>query len=79
MTIQKEEPGLIVAYCDNCGERLVTDIELDSSPGEIEDALDELGWQIGKPETVKFDNDYSTRKHKIEYANHYCEDCHYAT
>lgn len=40
MTVQREEPDLLVAFCDGCGERrILDDIEQDAEKDEIAAAL----------------------------------------
>lgn len=75
MTIQKEEPGLYIAYCDHCGERKELNTEVEESMETAEEEIEEAGWEVKPPETVKFANDYSRTKLKITYQEHYCPDC----
>ena len=75
MSIEKEEPGLYVAYCDGCGERKELDTEVDQDMSDAVEEVEEMGWEAKPPETVKFANDYSRTKLKITYCEHYCPDC----
>ena len=74
--IEKHDPGVWYAICDQCGE----EVELDTDPDdEFTDAVAEvkdMGWKICPPETVKFPSDYSgKKKHRVTYWTHLCRDC----
>lgn len=76
MSIEKEEPGLWVAYCDICGERKELDTDADEDMTVAAEELEEKGWEAQAPETVKFAQDYSgDKKHKVTYFEHHCPDC----
>lgn len=69
MTIEREEPGVIIAVCDDCGERVELEAaEEDDAHGEMES----LGWMIGKPSKVKYG---FLSGNSQTYANDLCGDC----
>lgn len=70
MTIQKEEPGLWFAICDNCGERIELDTDPDDPFTEAVAEVKQRGWRCNPPETVRF-----ARKMRITYWTHSCGDC----
>lgn len=75
MSIEKEEPGLWVVYCDKCGERKVLDTDGEEELTEAAEEVEALGWEAQEPETVKFASDFSQSKFKITYFEHHCPDC----
>lgn len=74
MTIEREEPGLLVAVCEGCGDRRTLDLEPEAEPAEINAALEELGWERRKPEKVKFPTPFSPGAVHI-FEQDYCGDC----
>jgi hypothetical protein len=76
MTVEREEPGILFAVCDRCGERC----ELEHEPGEETEEIDEaallaeIGWKRNPPDKVKFHDSWSGDKvHR--FANDLCPDC----
>lgn len=76
MTIEKLDPGVWYATCDDCGDQ----VELDTDPDDdFEDAVQEVkdrNWRINRPELMKYPSDYSgTRRRVVRYWTHTCPDC----
>lgn len=76
MTVVKEEPGLWVAYCDDCGERLVLDADPDDEKAlAIEELEEEKGWRIEKDVQHRFTRNDARSKYNQIYEQHFCPDC----
>lgn len=75
MSLEFEEPGMWVGYCDKCGERKVLDADDKKDRVAAEEELEEADWAVLKPEPgTRFDSGtYKTRK--ILHFDHHCEDC----
>jgi hypothetical protein len=73
MTVQKEEPELLVAICDGCGERRILDLDQQAEGSEITSALESLGWCRRNPERQKFPGD--GKRLTIIYEQDFCADC----
>lgn len=71
MTVEREEPGLLVATCDGCGATLVLDLYDDETADQ---ALEAKDWRRDRPEKVKFAS-ASPRQLVVEFAQDYCPDC----
>lgn len=74
MTIEREEPGVLVATCDQCGERLT----LDAQPGEdaaADKELEAAGWDRRAPEKGRLRGDYYSRGLAVTYPQDFCADC----
>lgn len=56
MSAEREEPGVIVAVCDECGERVILDVEPEASPGEVAEEMEAHGWLIRAPLRQYFRN-----------------------
>jgi hypothetical protein len=72
MTIERqEEPQLmLVAVCDDCGDRVALEA---TEEAEAAAELDAMGWRRGKPDKVKFPAFLATNVQT--YANDLCGDC----
>jgi hypothetical protein len=80
MTVEREEPHLLVAVCDGCGERRILDVEAapdeDLPTAEIAAALDDIGWQQGKPDTHRFGHAQGFGdRYRETYAHDLCGIC----
>lgn len=76
MTVVKEEPGLWVAYCDQCGERVVLDADPDDEKAlAIEELEEERDWRIEKDEKHRFKRGDRDGNYKQIYEQHFCPDC----
>lgn len=76
MTIQKEEPGLWFAICDNCGDRIELDTDPDDPFTEAVAEVKQRGWRCNPPETVSYaDGPGFARKMRTTYWTHSCGDC----
>jgi hypothetical protein len=75
MSIQVEEPGVWVAYCDMCGERKVLDAEADETRKTAEAELEEADWEILKPEAGSTFDSGTQKMRKILHFDHHCSDC----
>lgn len=76
MTLEREEPGVWFATCDECGDRLLCETDGNAERADAQDEIEELGWQTQKPETVKYyDGPGLSRKNRVTYETHLCPDC----
>lgn len=75
MTVQIEEPGVWIAYCDHCGERKVLDADAESASDEdVIEEIKDLGFTVEPPEKVRFKKGERDSYTEM-YARHYCADC----
>lgn len=74
MTVEVEEPGVVVAICDGCGERRELGLAPDATKAEYVDALEDMGWQQLAPERVKFPTGLAENMVR-EFPQDFCEDC----
>lgn len=73
MTIAREDPGLLVAICDHCGERRLLDPGPDAGESMIDEAVRSLGWSRLRPVKVKYPGDLSSSTEV--YPQDFCGDC----
>lgn len=74
MTVEREEPELVIAVCDGCGERRILDLDQDAPKEEIGEALLAIGWVQRAPERQRFVGNFD-RGHVVTYAQDFCADC----
>jgi hypothetical protein len=75
MTVEREEPGVFVAVCDRCGERLPLDLDPEASDEEAREEMRLCGWVSGKPERQRFEGCFSSGSYVESYADDLCHDC----
>ena len=74
MTVEREEPELLVAVCDGCGDRRILDLDQHAHKDEIADALLAIGWEHGKPERQRFPTSLGLGHTEI-YPQDFCAIC----
>lgn len=72
MTVEREEPDILVATCDGCGERAVLELDQGAEEAAIAAELGELGWQRGKPDRARFG---FSSPYTVTYERDLCGDC----
>lgn len=76
MTIAREEPGVVTAICEGCGDRRVLDDEpFGADDRAVNAQLATLGWKRNKPDRVSFDVSSAYGKMTISYDQDFCPDC----
>lgn len=75
MTVQREEPGLLIACCDECGVRQELDLDADAGRADITATLAEIGWLHRASEWHRFGTGGAGGGHSEEYQRDTCPDC----
>lgn len=75
VTVQREEPCLLIACCDECGTRQELDVDTDAGQPEIIATLEELGWLHRAPDRVHFPSASWAKGEVQEYQRDTCPDC----
>jgi len=74
MTIEIEDPGIVVAICDQCGDRRVLGLDPEADKDDIDDAIFDIAWLRNKPEKVRFGGGFGEPM-TVEYPQDFCVTC----
>lgn len=75
MSIDRGDPDVLVAVCDQCGERRTLDLPPDPEPdgNQIRAAIHGLGWTHRAPDRASYPTGFG--RMTVVYPQDFCADC----